>query len=134
MLALKQTLPLITYFHAWAQRADVRNLHNAQAKSEANGACSCRPGAAVSVDLAQFGPPEAMMTGALQRTLARRRSRRSMQALPDLMMFASSMTMQAGLVREGCSIMSKECGQVHRPKCLPTWGTQLRKEGLARVS
>ena len=48
-----------------------------------------------------------------------------MQALPDLMRFASSMATIAGLVNEDCTIMSKRRWQAQRPDMLYNLGSPM---------
>ena len=121
--ALKNIVPLIAHMHGWAERADAGNpCHkcHAQPPANLNGQCvSTEPkieqAANTSVTQGQLklrlwhrtNASKPTMICAQFRPCGGRRSRGSMQALPDLTRFASSMATKAGLVNENCTIMSK---------------------------
>ena len=111
--------------HAWAERADAGNPCHAQPPAHLNGqhlgTCTkpkTKQAAHAPVTQGQLKYLKVPLwhgTNARKPTIVclklhpfgGRRSRRSMQALPDLMRFASSMVRKAGLVNENCTAMSK---------------------------
>ena len=143
--ALKNIVPLITHMHARAERADAGNPRHAQPPAHLNGqrirtkpetkqaahapvthgqlkvwlrhrTNVCRP----AMICAQLGP------------FGGRRPRGSMQTLPDLMRFASSMATTAGLFNENCTIMSKRRWQASSPDMLHNLGSPTGRRGLSK--
>ena len=110
-------MPLITNMHALA---DVGNPRHAQPPAHLNGQRICtkpetKQAAHAPVTYGQLKVWLWHRTSACKPAMVRaqlgpfggRRPRGSMQALSDLMRFASSMATKAGLVNENCTIMSK---------------------------
>ena len=103
--ALRTMVPLISHMHAWAEGADVLNPCHAQpsarlneqsvsTKPKTSGACICHSGAAESMaHWTNAGTPA--KTCAPHGPFGGRSPEGSMQALPDLMRFVSSMATKA---------------------------------------
>ena len=139
--ALKNIVPLITHMHAWAERADAGNLcamctrwathmHQAKTKQVAHAPVSYGQ---LKVWLWHWtNACKSAMIRAQPGPFGGGRPGGSMQVLPDLTGFASSMATKAGLVYENCTIMSKRRWQAQRSDMLHNLGSPIGTRGLSK--